>query len=406
MITGEIANARVHLMRAHADAIMVGIGTVLADDPHARRPAAGARRSLARPGRHRQPPAHAPDVPRRRHRPAQSDLDRRGARAHRSRRRGRWSPPASRFCASMPTRQAASSCRMPCNCSARGASRGSSAKGGPALAEGLAQAGLVDELVLVTGRSAQRRGRHLRRRPGASRQNGRNAPHGRRAARIATSSCSGRKPRCSRASSPMSAGSARYPEGGPLRRLRIESAYDPATIALGASIACGGPCLTVVAVGPARRWMLVRRRRGGRDAGAHDGSPTGSRARGSISSARSRSATSSAAISSPAMWMALRPSSPARRSRPATTPGGRPRGSTSRCPPQLAKFIAEKGSVCLDGTSLTVNTVDGDVFSVLIIPHTLAVTTWGERQAGDKINIEVDLMARYAARLAEAGSAG
>ena len=55
--------------------------------------------------------------------------------------------------------------------------------------------------------------------------------------------------------------------------------------------------------------------------------------------------------------------------------------------------------------SLTVNTVEGDVFSVLIIPHTLAVTTWGERQAGDKLNLEVDLMARYAARLAEAGGA-
>ena len=82
------------------------------------------------------------------------------------------------------------------------------------------------------------------------------------------------------------------------------------------------------------------------------------------------------------------------------------RFSTSEAPPALARFIAEKGSVCLDGTSLTVNTVDGRHFSVLIIPHTLAVTTWGERQAGDKLNLEVDLMARYAARLAEAGRAG
>ena len=70
------------------------------------------------------------------------------------------------------------------------------------------------------------------------------------------------------------------------------------------------------------------------------------------------------------------------------------------------RFIAEKGSVCLDGTSLTVNTVEDDVFSVLIIPHTLAVTTWGERQAGDRLNLEVDLMARYAARLAEARAEG
>jgi riboflavin synthase len=73
-----------------------------------------------------------------------------------------------------------------------------------------------------------------------------------------------------------------------------------------------------------------------------------------------------------------------------------------RAPAALAKFIAEKGSVALDGTSLTVNAVDGDAFEVLLIPHTLAVTTWGERQAGERVNLEVDQMARYAARLLEA----
>ena len=78
---------------------------------------------------------------------------------------------------------------------------------------------------------------------------------------------------------------------------------------------------------------------------------------------------------------------------------------TLRAPAQLARFIAEKGSVCLDGTSLTVNTVDGDLFSVLLIPHTLAVTTWGERRAGDRLNLEVDLIARYAARLSESRAA-
>jgi riboflavin synthase len=72
-----------------------------------------------------------------------------------------------------------------------------------------------------------------------------------------------------------------------------------------------------------------------------------------------------------------------------------------RAPVQLKRFIAEKGSVTLDGTSLTVNEVEDDLFSVLIIPHTLAVTTWGERRAGDRLNLEVDLMARYAARLTE-----
>jgi riboflavin synthase len=74
-----------------------------------------------------------------------------------------------------------------------------------------------------------------------------------------------------------------------------------------------------------------------------------------------------------------------------------------RSPKGLAKFIAVKGSVALDGTSLTVNAVAGNEFEVLLIPHTLAVTTWGERKAGDRVNIEVDQMARYAARLIEAG---
>jgi riboflavin synthase len=77
---------------------------------------------------------------------------------------------------------------------------------------------------------------------------------------------------------------------------------------------------------------------------------------------------------------------------------------TFRAPRDLARFIATKGSVALDGTSLTVNLVDGDLFSVLLIPHTLAVTTWADRQAGDPVNLEVDLMARYAARLSETAS--
>ena len=76
-----------------------------------------------------------------------------------------------------------------------------------------------------------------------------------------------------------------------------------------------------------------------------------------------------------------------------------------RAPRGLAKFIAVKGSVALDGTSLTVNAVEGDAFEVLLIPHTLEVTTWGARKAGDIVNIEVDQMARYAARLIEAGRA-
>lgn len=70
-----------------------------------------------------------------------------------------------------------------------------------------------------------------------------------------------------------------------------------------------------------------------------------------------------------------------------------------RVPHDLARFVAPKGSVALDGTSLTVNAVEGDEFTVQIIPHTLAVTTWGERRTGDRIDFEIDLMARYVARL-------
>ena len=74
---------------------------------------------------------------------------------------------------------------------------------------------------------------------------------------------------------------------------------------------------------------------------------------------------------------------------------------TLRAPHDLARFVAPKGSVALDGVSLTVNEVKGDEFTVLIIPHTLTVTTFGALKAGDTINLEVDTMARYAARLME-----
>jgi riboflavin synthase len=74
---------------------------------------------------------------------------------------------------------------------------------------------------------------------------------------------------------------------------------------------------------------------------------------------------------------------------------------TFQAPPQLSRFIAAKGSVALDGVSLTVNEVKDDLFEVLIIPHTLAVTTFAALRAGDGVNLEADLMARYAARLIE-----
>jgi riboflavin synthase len=191
---------------------------------------------------------------------------------------------------------------------------------------------------------------------------------------------------------------------GTLRHLRILSSYDPATIALGASIACSGPCLTVVASGPrdgggawfevdaaaetlARttvpRWRpgtrlnLERSLKIGDELGGHlvTGHVDG------IAEIAGRDEVSA-----------------------GTDPWGATARFTIRVPHGLAKFIAEKGSVALDGMSLTVNSVADDTFSVLLIPHTLAVTAWGEAKAGDAVNIEVDLMARYAARRAEAGA--
>jgi riboflavin synthase len=72
-----------------------------------------------------------------------------------------------------------------------------------------------------------------------------------------------------------------------------------------------------------------------------------------------------------------------------------------RVPPELRRYLARKGSICVDGVSLTVNGVQGDEFEVNLVPHTLAVTTLGELLAGDRVNLEVDLIARYVERLSE-----
>jgi riboflavin synthase len=184
---------------------------------------------------------------------------------------------------------------------------------------------------------------------------------------------------------------------GPLRRMRVACSYEASSIGVGASIAHAGVCLTVVKVGQvgdntaidvdigaetlaltnARTWSegiklnLERSLRLGDELGGHMVS-------GHVDGV--------AEILSREDFVGMAE-------------------FKIRAPAALAKFIAQKGSVALDGTSLTVNSVDGDVFSILLIPHTLAVTTWGERHAGDLVNIEVDQMARYAARLIEAREA-
>ena len=83
------------------------------------------------------------------------------------------------------------------------------------------------------------------------------------------------------------------------------------------------------------------------------------------------------------------------------TPDGDSQRFLLEAPEHLARYIAPKGSIALDGTSLTVNEVSGDRFGVNLIPHTLTVTTWGAKSAGDLVNLEVDLFARYVARLLE-----
>jgi len=172
------------------------------------------------------------------------------------------------------------------------------------------------------------------------------------------------------------------------RRLRIETVYDPDTIDIGASIACAGVCLTVVAkpeTGSNARWFeveaweealrlttiaewgegtrinLERAMKAGDEFGGH---------------------MVSGHVDGKAFIVGREEEGEAVRFR-------------IEAPADLSRYIAPKGSVTLDGTSLTVNSVEGDVFDVLLIRHTLEVTTWGGRAVGDALNLEVDQMARY-----------
>lgn len=182
-------------------------------------------------------------------------------------------------------------------------------------------------------------------------------------------------------------------------RLRIETAYDPQTIAIGASIACAGVCLTVTGLpeeGSNARWFEVEAwEEALRLTTASDwGQGTrlnleralkiGDELGGHIVAGH---------VDGMAEILAREDEGDAVR-------------FTLEAPRQLARFIAPKGSVALDGTSLTVNRVEAARFDVLLIHHSLAVTTWGERRVGDRVNLEIDTMARYAARLAEAAEQG
>ena len=183
-------------------------------------------------------------------------------------------------------------------------------------------------------------------------------------------------------------------------RARIACGYDIAGIDLGASIACDGVCLTVVAKGTEPEgWFdvdvsaeTVSRTNIG-DGGASPGWKEGKR----INLERALKVGDelgghivSGHVDGVAEVIAARDEGDSTR-------------LTFRCPDDLARFIAPKGSVALDGTSLTVNEVEGSTFGVNLIPHTKEVTTWGEVVVGSRVNLEVDTMARYVARLREYG---
>ena len=167
-------------------------------------------------------------------------------------------------------------------------------------------------------------------------------------------------------------------------RARIGTGYDVAGIDIGASIACNGVCLTVIALGrDPRNWFDVQ------------------------ISAETVGATNVSG------WTVGKRLNLERALKVGDELGGHivsghvdgvaEEGDSTRvtfCAPEaLARFIAPKGSVALDGTSLTVNEVAGRDFGINFIPHTKTATTWGDVAVGDLINIEIDTMARYVARL-------
>ena len=180
---------------------------------------------------------------------------------------------------------------------------------------------------------------------------------------------------------------------GQLHRLRIACRYDRATIADGASIACNGVCLTVVASGveQGHTWFEV-------DAAAETLRLTTAKGWGRgtrLNLERALKIGDELGGHVVAGHVDGIATIVARDDLPDMAK------FELRAPRELARFIAAKGSVTIDGVSLTVNSAVEDVFSVLIIPHTLQVTTLSDWRAGSEVNLEVDLMARYAARLTE-----
>jgi riboflavin synthase len=179
--------------------------------------------------------------------------------------------------------------------------------------------------------------------------------------------------------------------GRNLKRLRIECRYPAKSIAIGASIMVNGVCMTVVARGGKESWFEVEagvetlklttagRWKAGQKLNLERSLKMGDELGGHIVSGH---------VDGLARIVERKN-------------GNNMAGFRFKAPKALSRFIAVKGSVTLDGTSLTVNEVKGDEFSVFLIPHTLKATNWGALKKGDDVNLEVDMLARYAARLAE-----
>ena len=172
-------------------------------------------------------------------------------------------------------------------------------------------------------------------------------------------------------------------------RARITCGYDTSGLDMGASIASDGVCLTVVDLGPDWYEVQVSREtvdmtnlgdwKQGRRVNLERALRVGDELGGHIVSGH---------VDGVAEVVAMRDEGDSTR-------------VTLRAPEALARFIAPKGSVALNGTSLTVNEVDGCDFGINFIPHTKVSTTWGDTAVGDRVNLEIDTLARYVARLAE-----
>jgi len=174
-------------------------------------------------------------------------------------------------------------------------------------------------------------------------------------------------------------------------RARITTGYDTATIRTGASIACDGVCLTVVDLGA--DWFEV-------DISAETLSAT---SLGAWSEGRRVNLERSLRVGDELGGHIVSGHVDGLAEVVAMADEGDSTRVTLRAPDALARFIAPKGSVALNGTSLTVNEVSGSEFGINFIPHTKQVTTWGDVAVGDPVNLEIDTLARYVARLAEAG---